>query len=73
MLDALTRHAGRVIWNEWPTGVTVSDAQQHGGPWPASTAPTTTSVGTAAVDRFRRPVAFQNVPEQALPTAVRDR
>lgn len=73
MLDALTRHAGRVIWNEWPTGVTVSDAQQHGGPWPASTAPTTTSVGTAAVHRFRRPVAFQNVPERGLPPAVRDR
>ncbi|MFC7810779.1 aldehyde dehydrogenase (NADP(+)) [Streptomyces olivaceus] len=73
LLDALAGHAGRVIWNEWPTGVTVSDAQQHGGPWPASTAPTTTSVGTAAVNRFRRPVAYQNVPRQALPPEIRDR
>ena len=54
------------------TGVTVSDAQQHGGPWPASAAPTTTSVGTAAVNRFRRPVAYQNVPQQALPAEIRD-
>ncbi|MFJ8792976.1 aldehyde dehydrogenase (NADP(+)) [Streptomyces sp. NPDC102462] len=72
MLDLLAEHAGRVIWNEWPTGVTVSDAQQHGGPWPASTAPTTTSVGTAAIDRFRRPVAYQNVPAPALPPELRD-
>lgn len=73
MLDLLARYAGRVIWNQWPTGVTVSDAQQHGGPWPASTAPTTTSVGTAAIRRFRRPVAFQNVPGTALPPELRDR
>ncbi|WP_406143353.1 aldehyde dehydrogenase (NADP(+)) [Streptomyces sp. NBC_01012] len=72
MLGLLARYAGRVIWNQWPTGVTVSDAQQHGGPWPASTAPTTTSVGTAAVRRFRRPVAFQNVPVAALPPELRD-
>lgn len=72
MLDLLARYAGRVIWNQWPTGVTVSDAQQHGGPWPASTAPTTTSVGTAAIRRFRRPVAFQNVPGTALPPELRD-
>lgn len=65
-------HAGRVIWNQWPTGVTVSDAQQHGGPWPATTAPTTTSVGTAAVERFLRPVAYQNVPQAALPPELRD-
>lgn len=73
MLATLATHAGRVIWNEWPTGVTVTDAQQHGGPWPAATTPTTTSVGTAAVDRFRRPVAFQNVPQQALPPEIRDK
>lgn len=72
MLGLLSRYAGRVIWNQWPTGVTVSDAQQHGGPWPASTAPTTTSVGTAAIRRFRRPVAFQNVPGAALPPELRD-
>jgi NADP-dependent aldehyde dehydrogenase len=72
LLDLLSEHAGRVIWNEWPTGVTVSDAQQHGGPWPATTAPTTTSVGTAAIHRFLRPVAWQNVPSDGLPAELRD-
>jgi len=71
VLARLAEHVGRVIWNEWPTGVTVSDAQQHGGPYPASTAPLTTSVGTAAAARWLRPVAFQNIPEQHLPTELR--
>lgn len=72
LINVLAQHAGRVIWNQWPTGVTVSDAQQHGGPWPATTAPTTTSVGTAAVERFLRPVAYQNIPQWALPEELRD-
>ncbi|GAA4554064.1 aldehyde dehydrogenase (NADP(+)) [Pseudonocardia xishanensis] len=71
LLTRLAEHVGRVIWNEWPTGVTVSDAQQHGGPYPASTAPLTTSVGTAAAARWLRPVAFQNVPEPLLPAELR--
>jgi NADP-dependent aldehyde dehydrogenase len=71
LLDVLSEHAGRVIWNQWPTGVTVSDAQQHGGPWPSTTSPTTTSVGTAAIARFQRPVAYQNVPPQWLPASLR--
>jgi len=72
LVDLLTENAGRVLWNQWPTGVTVSAAQQHGGPWPATTAPTTTSVGTAAIRRFQRPVAYQNVPTAALPAELRD-
>ncbi|SDI48263.1 NADP-dependent aldehyde dehydrogenase [Arthrobacter subterraneus] len=72
LLDTLTGIAGRVLWNGWPTGVTVSYAQQHGGPYPATTAPGTTSVGTAAVGRFTRPVAYQDVPDQALPPALRE-
>ncbi|MCE3550295.1 aldehyde dehydrogenase (NADP(+)) [Pseudonocardia sp. RS11V-5] len=72
LVARLVEHAGRVLWNQWPTGVTVSDAQQHGGPYPATTAPTTTSVGTAAAARFLRPVAFQNVPEAALPAELRE-
>lgn len=72
VLEALARRAGRVVWNQWPTGVTVSDAQQHGGPWPATTAAGTTSVGTAAAYRFVRPVAFQGVPEWALPSWTRE-
>lgn len=71
LIPRLAEHAGRVLWNQWPTGVSVTGAQQHGGPYPASTAPHTTSVGTAAVDRFRRPVAFQNVPAAALPDDIR--
>lgn len=70
-LEQCAEFAGRVLWNQWPTGVTVSDAQQHGGPWPATTAPTTTSVGTAAALRFVRPVAFQNLPDDALPAELR--
>lgn len=70
--DALALRAGRVLWNGWPTGVSVTYAQQHGGPYPATTAPTTTSVGTDAITRFLRPVAFQGFPQQLLPDALRD-
>ncbi|MDL5156227.1 aldehyde dehydrogenase (NADP(+)) [Actinomycetospora termitidis] len=72
LLRRLAGRVGRVLWNDWPTGVTVSDAQHHGGPYPATTAPLSTSVGTASVARFLRPVAFQNVPTTALPTELRD-
>ncbi|WP_020672094.1 aldehyde dehydrogenase (NADP(+)) [Amycolatopsis nigrescens] len=72
LLPALTRIAGRLLWNDWPTGVTVSWAQQHGGPYPATTAPTSTSVGTAAIERFLRPVAWQGFPDALLPPALRE-
>lgn len=62
---------GRVAVDDWPTGVAWTWAQQHGGPWPATTAPWATSVGAAALDRFTRPVAFQSVPDAALPAALR--
>jgi acyl-CoA reductase-like NAD-dependent aldehyde dehydrogenase len=71
VLDRLGRRAGRVIWNGWPTGVSVAWAQHHGGPWPATTAPLHTSVGATAVRRFLRPVVFQNVPDELLPEALR--
>ncbi|WP_280414261.1 aldehyde dehydrogenase (NADP(+)) [Nocardia carnea] len=70
-IDLLTERTGRIVWNQWPTGVTVSDAQQHGGPWPATTAPVSTSVGTAAALRFARPVAYQNLPTAMLPEELR--
>jgi NADP-dependent aldehyde dehydrogenase len=63
LLPDLAALAGRVIWNGVPTGVAVCDAMQHGGPWPATSAPWSTSVGTAAVERFIRPVALQGFPE----------
>jgi acyl-CoA reductase-like NAD-dependent aldehyde dehydrogenase len=67
----LTDISGRVLWNGWPTGVTVSYAQNHGGPYPATTS-ATTSVGTAAIRRFLRPVAYQSFPAARLPEPLRD-
>jgi len=68
----LAGKVGRVAVNEWPTGVAWTWAQQHGGPWPATTAPATTSVGAAALGRFVRPVTYQRVPDAALPAALQD-
>lgn len=65
-LTRLSRFAGRVIFGGWPTGVAVAPAMTHGGPYPATTTPTT-SVGATAVDRWLRPVTFQTVPPQLLP------
>lgn len=62
--------SGRVIFNQWPTGVVVTPAMQHGGPWPATTFDST-SVGTAAMQRFLRGVAYQNAPAALLPTELR--
>ena len=62
LVRAATQVAGRVLFAGVPTGVAVTTAQHHGGPFPASTQPFTTSVGYAAVDRFLRPVALQDAP-----------
>ncbi len=72
LVTALARRAGRLLWNQWPTGVSVTYAQQHGGPYPATTAPGSTSVGTAAITRFLRPVAYQGFPQNLLPEELRD-
>lgn len=72
LLRVLAGKAGRVLWNGWPTGVSVTHAQQHGGPYPASTAVQTTSVGTAAIQRFLRPVALQGFPDHVLPVELQD-
>ena len=72
VIELVTERAGRVLFNQWPTGVAVTAAQQHGGPYPATTAPTHTSVGTAAVDRFLRPVTFQNAPDSLLPPGLQE-
>lgn len=68
----LRERVGRLVWNGFPTGVEVSPAMQHGGPWPASSDSRTTSVGSAAIERFARPVCFQDAPSQLLPAALRD-
>ena len=72
LVATLATKAGRVLWNQWPTGVSVTWAQQHGGPYPATTAVGTTSVGTAAITRFLRPVTYQNVPDGLLPDALKE-
>ena len=66
----LARTVGRVVFNGWPTGVAVTGAQHHGGPWPASTAPAYTSVGAAAIRRWLVPVAYQDFPAHLLPAAL---
>ncbi len=68
----LQEKAGRLLFNGVPTGVEVGHAMQHGGPFPATTDSRFTSVGTQAVRRFVRPVAFQNCPQDLLPEALRD-
>lgn len=72
IVAALVPHVGRVLVDDWPTGVAVSWSQQHGGPWPATTDPAATSVGAGALRRFVRPVAYQDVPPVALPPALKD-
>lgn len=72
LVAALSLQVGRVLFNGWSTGVAVTPAQQHGGPWPATTNDASTSVGTAAITRFMRPVAYQNAPAAFLPEALRD-
>jgi NADP-dependent aldehyde dehydrogenase len=71
LLPILERKAGRILANGWPTGVEVSTAMVHGGPFPATSDARTTSVGTAAIERFLRPVCYQDLPEGLLPAALR--
>jgi alpha-ketoglutaric semialdehyde dehydrogenase len=70
--DLLREKVGRLIWNGFPTGVEVVHAMEHGGPYPATTAPATTSVGMTAIKRFMRPVAYQGMPDSLLPDALKD-
>jgi len=72
LLSLLRDRVGRLVWNGWPTGVSVTYAMHHGGPWPATTASIHTSVGTTAIRRFLRPVCYQNMPAELLPEPLRD-
>ncbi|MEL7122548.1 MAG: aldehyde dehydrogenase (NADP(+)) [Bacteroidota bacterium] len=67
LIDILTQKAGRIIFNGVPTGVEVSPAMHHGGPYPATTSPLFTSVGTDAIQRFVRPICYQNAPLEIFP------
>lgn len=72
LIARLEQKAGRLIFDGFPTGVAVTHAMQHGGPYPATSAPLHTSVGSTAIRRFLRPVAWQNAPAAMLPSALRD-
>ncbi len=64
LLPILEQRAGRIIANAWPTGVDVTHAMVHGGPFPATSDGRSTSVGTLAIDRFLRPVSYQDMPAE---------
>jgi alpha-ketoglutaric semialdehyde dehydrogenase len=72
LLPVLERKAGRVLFNGFPTGVEVSHAMVHGGPYPATSDPRFTSVGTLAIRRFLRPLCYQDVPAALLPDSLQD-
>jgi 2,5-dioxopentanoate dehydrogenase len=72
LLEILQRKVGRLILNGYPTGVEVCPAMHHGGPYPATTDPRSTSVGTSAILRFARPVCYQDFPADSLPEELRD-
>ncbi|PIB26462.1 2,5-dioxovalerate dehydrogenase [Amylibacter kogurei] len=70
LMPILERKAGRILANNFPTGVEVCDTMVHGGPYPASTNFGATSVGTMAIRRFLRPVCFQNIPNALMPSTT---
>ncbi len=72
LVALLRQKAGRLIFNGYPTGVEVAHAMQHGGPYPSTTDARFTSVGTAAIYRFARPVCFQGFPDSALPPELQN-
>jgi NADP-dependent aldehyde dehydrogenase len=72
LASILELKAGRVLLNGFPTGVEVCAAMQHGGPYPATSDSRFTSVGTAAIHRWLRPVCYQNFPQKALPPELQN-
>ncbi|MGX1591676.1 aldehyde dehydrogenase (NADP(+)) [Glutamicibacter sp. NPDC055491] len=70
IIGTLETKVGRILVNGWPTGVEVGHAMVHGGPFPATSDPRTTSVGTLAIERFLRPIAYQNFPDALLPKPI---
>jgi NADP-dependent aldehyde dehydrogenase len=72
LIEILETKAGRLLFNGFPTGVEVSPAMHHGGPYPATADPKYTSVGTAAILRFLRPICYQNFPQESLPLELQD-
>jgi len=73
LVRVLERKVGRLVFNGFPTGIEVCAAMHHGGPYPATTDPHFTSIGTASIHRFVRPVCYQGFPEAALPPELCNR
>lgn len=73
LVAILRQKAGRLVFNQFPTGVEVCAAMQHGGPYPATTDSRSTSVGPFAIKRFARPVCYQNFPDAALPVELQNK
>jgi len=71
LIDVLSERVGRLVFNGFPTGVEVCPSMHHGGPYPATTDSRSTSVGTAAILRFARPICFQEAPPAILPAELR--
>ncbi|GAA0977367.1 aldehyde dehydrogenase (NADP(+)) [Acrocarpospora macrocephala] len=71
--EAVLPKVGRVVYNGYPTGVAVTAAMTHGGPWPAASNALHSSVGPSAIRRFLRPVTYQNAPQGVVPEELRDR
>jgi NADP-dependent aldehyde dehydrogenase len=71
LVTSLAERSGRVVFDGWPTGVSVTWGQHHGGPWPATTSQHT-SVGATAIRRFLRPIAYQGAPSHVLPADLTD-
>lgn len=71
LMPILERKAGRILVNGWPPGLEINHATVHGGPYPSTSDSRTTSVGSAAINRFLRPVCYQNLPDSLLPEALK--
>ena len=72
LIDILKTKTGRILFNQFPTGVEVCESIVHGGPYPATTDSRTTSVGTGAILRFARPVCYQGFPDEFLPDELKE-
>jgi len=73
LITILERKVGRIVFNGFPTGIEVCAAMHHGGPYPATTDAHFTSIGSASIERYVRPICYQNFPQEGLPVELRDR
>jgi NADP-dependent aldehyde dehydrogenase len=72
LIGLVTDKCGRILFNNFPTGVEVCKSMHHGGPFPSSSNSQFTSVGSDAIKRFVRPMSFQNWPDEFLPEELKN-